>query len=460
MARKNSTKHVLKQEFLKIAFPAILENAVVVLITSIDTKMISPLSHTALSAVALTTQPKLLFFSLFYALGTTASFFISHAKGKNDKGEANRYFHMILKITILLSVVTGGVTAFFAEQVMDFFSRQQETVSISATFFRIIMIGLLFQAVSIILNASLRGMGNTKVTLYASIAMGAVDILVNYLLIEGHWGCPRLEVRGDAIATVAGTIAACFVGMYFLAKKDSFLTFRGFFKKTAERKAALKEIKSKAVNTILENIFTRIGFLLSAVIVSSLSSSQTAVYFVTMILLNYTFVLGDGLQTAVSSLTGQSMGANKPAKIKWIAGYGKKLGFFTALGLSALYILTSRYFFGFFFSDAASIHLGSQYAYFAAALTILQIMRFVNVGILRGAGDVKTPRNMAIICVLIINPLTAFLLTDIFHFGVWGIWIASVAAQSVWFVMSMIRQFAIQKSLRKSKNGGEAWIEH
>ena len=66
MARKNSTKHVLRQEFLKIAFPAILENAVVVLITSIDTKMISPLSHTALSAVALTTQPKLLVFSLFY----------------------------------------------------------------------------------------------------------------------------------------------------------------------------------------------------------------------------------------------------------------------------------------------------------------------------------------------------------------------------------------------------------
>ena len=87
-------------------------------------------------------------------------------------------------------------------------------------------------------------------------------------------------------------------------------------------------------------------------------------------------------------------------------------------------------------------------------------MRFVNVGILRGAGDVKTPRNMAIICVLIINPLTAFLLSGVFHFGVWGIWIASVAAQSVWFVMSMVRQFAIQKSLRKSRNGGEAWIAH
>ena len=56
---------------------------------------------------------------------------------------------------------------------------------------------MLFQNLSIVLNAALRGIGKTKIPFLSSICMAAVDILVNYLLIEGHWGCPRLELVGD-----------------------------------------------------------------------------------------------------------------------------------------------------------------------------------------------------------------------------------------------------------------------
>ena len=76
------------REIAKIGIPAVLESLVAVFITAIDTKMISGLGPQALSAVSFTTQPKLIFFSIFYALGTTVSIFTSQALGRKAAKEA------------------------------------------------------------------------------------------------------------------------------------------------------------------------------------------------------------------------------------------------------------------------------------------------------------------------------------------------------------------------------------
>ena len=218
-----------KKEFLKIAIPAILEGLVTVLITTIDTRMISGLGAPAISAVSFTTQPKLIFFAVLFAFGAALSFFVARAKGRGDNEEANRYFHTILKITILIALILGVLLWFLAEPIMRLCNRQADSFEMSVSFFRIIMGFMIFQAVSTVINAALRGIGKTKVTLISNIAMGVTDIVFNYLLIEGHLGFPRMEIRGDAIATVMGSVAACTAGVIAILAKSDILHFKGFF---------------------------------------------------------------------------------------------------------------------------------------------------------------------------------------------------------------------------------------
>ena len=71
---------------------------------------------------------------------------------------------------------------------------------------------------------------------------------------------------------------------------------------------------------------------------------------------------------------------------------------------------------------------------------------------MRSMGEVKTPRRMATICVLVINPAVAYLLTAVFSFGVWGIWIASLASQVCWLVMSSIKGRQCMNRLPIAKN--------
>lgn len=170
---------------------------------------------------------------------------------------------------------------------------------------------------------------------------------------------------------------------------------------------------------VFENLFTRIGFLISGIIVSTLPADTTAVYFVAMILLNYSFAFGDGLQSTVTMLVGRSMGAGETEKIRKYVRWSRLTGFGIGMVLSVVYILGSRFFFSCFFKDQESISLGMQYSWFAAALSVLQIVRIVNVAAMRGIGNVKIPRIIATICILILNPICGWLLTIVLEKGVW-----------------------------------------
>ena len=122
------------REIAEIGIPAVMESLAAVIITTIDTKMISGLGSQALSAVSLTTQPKLIFFCVFYALGTTVSIFTSQALGRKDAKEGNTYFHLILRVTVLLSLILGIGAAVFARPIMMVCNRQPDTVEMSVSF--------------------------------------------------------------------------------------------------------------------------------------------------------------------------------------------------------------------------------------------------------------------------------------------------------------------------------------
>ncbi len=437
------------KEIAAIGFPAVIESIVSVVIGTIDTKMISGLGKGAVSAVSFTSQPKLIILSIFYALGTAVSVFVAQSLGRKDKDEANSYFQRILRLALVLSLGIGILASIFAEPIMRLCSQQADTIDMSISFFRIIMAFLVFNAVSIVLNSAMRGIGKTRLTLISSIAMGVVDVFVNYLLIEGHLGFPKLGVVGDALGTVCGMAAACIISIIMISRKNDFLTVKGIFHLKKNREIS-KNIRSKAGNTIMENLFTRIGFLLSSIILSGLSSDLTAVYSVTMLLLNYSFSFGDGLQAAVVTLAGRTMGAKKYRDMEQYIRLCRITGIVLAIVLSAIYLLGARPFYGMFFSDEEAISQGISYTYIAAALTLLQIVRIINVGAMRSMGDVKSPRIMATLCVLVISPAVAFVTTKFLNMGVWGIWLASLSSQIVWCTLSIILERKCLKNVLAS----------
>lgn len=439
LQQKKTLERTKINNIIRIAIPAVFESIIAVVITTVDTQMISVLGNGAISAVNFTTQPKLLVFAIFFALGTALSFFVSKAYGSKDKDEANRYFVFILRITVILSIIFGIVMYFLAEPIMMLCNKQENTLDMSVSFFRIVMTFMIFNNVSVVLNNALRGIGKMKVTLISSIAMGIVDIIFNYLLIEGHFGFPALGVAGDAYATVFGSVAACIVSIIFIIKERDFISLKGFFNfSIGQDKEFIRSVYSKTGNIVFENIFTRIGFLLSSIISSNLNSSSTDVYSVGMILFNYSFAFGDGISKAALTLVGNSLGAGKKHDIRVYAKYLNVIAIIVSIVLGVLFVLGSGVYFNLFFDKAELVRDGFYTSVIVAVLSLLQIVRLVEVGVLRGLGEMKAPRIMATICVLIINPATGYLFALILGYGVWGIWISSVITQLAWLILGLV----------------------
>ncbi|MBQ8073582.1 MAG: hypothetical protein IJ231_07445 [Clostridia bacterium] len=61
-------------------------------------------------------------------MGTMVSIFVSQALGRKNREEANGYFHAVLRMCLIISVILMAGLAIFAEPLMRLFSRQQETM--------------------------------------------------------------------------------------------------------------------------------------------------------------------------------------------------------------------------------------------------------------------------------------------------------------------------------------------
>lgn len=432
----------------RIAVPAIAESLAAVVVTSIDTKMVSNLGPQAISGISFTTQPKLIVFAIFFALGTALNVFVAQAYGQKDQDAANSYLKSILKITIILSLTLGALLSAAAWPIMELCNKQPDSIHYSVSFFRIVMGLMVFHNISVVLNGALRGIGENRITLVSSLAQGAVDIVFNYLLIEGRFGFPRLGVAGNAIATVLGTVVACLISYLAIVKKQDFLDLKGVFsyslRKDPERTAM---IRSKAGDIVLENLFIRIGFLVSSIISSYLASSQTAVYSVGMILFNYSFAFADGLGKATITLVGNSAGAGNLQDLHYYKRTIYRMGLACSAVLCLLFVCGSRFFFGFFFDDAASLQDGFYTSLIVSALVFLQVLRIIDISALRGIGQSRIPKRIAVLCVLLVNPISSFLFTMVFHLDIWGIWLASFITQAVWFVAGTIQCRQHMKSL-------------
>ena len=158
-----------------------------------------------------------------------------------------------------------------------------------------------------------------------------------------------------------------------------------------------------------------------------------------MILLNYSFAFGDGLAAAAVSLVGRNMGAGDVGALRGYARQIQVFGVIVSGVLSVVYVAGAAWFFGRFFPDAESIGLGVKFSYMAAILTFLQIPRIVNVGIMRGVGDVRTPMILASLCVFLVNPGVSFIMIVVLSFGIWGVWGGALVSQTLWLAGSVAK---------------------
>ena len=439
MDEAKNTKQLLKTT-LAMAWPAVLESFFVALAAMIDIQMVSNLGSYAVAAVGLTTQPKFLGLSLFIATNVAVSALVARRRGENRREDANQVLVTALTLTVAACVVISLLCVLLANPIIDLCGSAPDTHAAAVTYFRIIMGGLLFSVVSLVINAALRGSGNTRIAMTTNVTSSVLNICGNYLLIEGHFGFPALGIAGAAIATVFGTVVACAMSLFSLRHPDTFVSLPYLIRSRIRPKlAALRSIFHLSGNILLENLLMRIGFVATAVIAAHLGTSAMAAHQVGMNVLTISFSFGDGMQVAAVALSGRSLGEGKPDVAKAYGRLCQKIGIIISVILSVLFLTLGRWFYGLYFVEPEIIQFGVQIMRFATVITLFQISAVIYMGCLRAAGDVKYTLCTSVISITLVRTLSTCALVSCFRLGLDGVWWGILDDQNCRLILAWLR---------------------
>lgn len=420
---------------LAIAWPAVFESFFIALAGIIDTFMISSMGPEAIAAIGLTTQPKFLAITSFFAISSAVSALVARRQGEDNRRKANQTLVTALLISMIFVVLTSILMIRFVDPILIFAGSDDTTHLMAKEYFIVIMLGLVFNSLSMIINAAHRGSGNTRIAFVTNLVSSIVNIFFNYLLIDGNLGFPALGTKGAAIATVIGAAVSTIMCFYSLTKRNSYLSLKEMaYGGIRISKTIAKEISNLAVNIFIEIMSMRIGFFITALTAARLGTDYFAVHNVGMNLLSLSFSLGDGMSVAVITLTGNNLGAGrKDEAIK----YGKacqQIGLLMGIMISIIFMVFGRAIFSLFFTDTSIIEKSDIIIRYIGFIVIFQILQVIYGGSLRSAGDVRYTLFVAIISVTIVRSVATLVMVNLLKLGLDGIWIAILTDQASRFI--------------------------
>ena len=429
---------------LLLMWPALAENLLSTFVSIADTVMVSALGTLAVNGVGLVTQPRFIVLSAFMALGVGTTSLVARAKGEGDPEKANRILWQSLLMSMVMVLALSVLLFFFNEPLIRMIAGgniSEETIKMGVDYFRIQIYGFPVLCLTFIINAALRGAGNTKAAFYSNAASNIVNVILNYCLITGQLGFPALGVEGASIATVVGQCVAFVFCLTLITRGKQYVCLRPRNLQLRFDKKICQSIARIGLPAMLEQVIMRAGMLLFTVIVTSLGDTSYSTHIIAMNIQQLSFTTGMSFGTAATTLTGQCLGRRKPELAKAYVRETQRMGYLVSFVVATIL---------FFFGGAAARMYTDDPVIIAMAGGVLQIValsnplsnaRFVYNSALRGAGDSKYTARITFVGILLTRPLVAILTVYVFHLDLTGVWLALVSDALVCYFLARHRWF-------------------
>lgn len=436
----------LYRDVIKIAWPSFVELILTQLASMVDLMMVGAIGGTehpelgtmALSAVGLTNQPKFLLMTALIAMNTGVTAMVARYRGIGKKEEANLTVRQGLLFTFLSTILLSVIGFIFARPLVIFMGSTEEQVTVWATIYlRIQLAGFLTMALTSTVTASLRGVGDSRSSMIYNMVANIVNVILNYLLIFGHFGFPEMGVAGASLATVLGQLVAFCMAMRIILKGNGFLKLE-FRKGFRPHRQTLLDLINIGIPSMVEQLLMRVGMVIFSVTVASLGTVAFATHQVCMNIQALSFMTGQAFAVSATSLVGQSLGKHRTDMAQCYASRTQRLAMGVGFFLTALFVTCGGKIVGLYNSNPDVILMGGTIMLFVAFTQPIQASQFVLAGALRGAGDTRSTAVIITITTMILRPTLALLLVWA-GLGIYGAWIALAADQLLRSLLIFLR---------------------
>ena len=397
-----------------IALPIALQNLLSTTASMVDTIMIGSQGELAVAAVGICSQITSLFFSCYFGFaGGALLFFAQYWGAKNIKG-INRTFSLSMLCMLAVAFIYGGVAVLKPTLLLRLYTDKETIVEMAIPYLRIVGFSYPLTVTVLIINFLLRSTERVKPPLFCSIAGLVVNFCINWVLIYGRFGMPKMGPAGAAIGTLMSSIINLILLLGFLVKdkKNVRLSCADMFSWDT---AFIHTYFQKCFPIICNELFYGIGQMLMNVVIGRQSESAIAAMAAFRVLEGFVFAFFGGLADAGGVVIGKDIGAGQHMK-----GYQSMKGFAIlcpaiTFCLVSVGVLFNEPLLGLFGLSAEALYYGKyMLLIYLAAGTIRTCNYIMNTGY-RAGGEAVFGTVLEITCLFIISVPATWIAGMVLH---------------------------------------------
>ena len=413
------------QMLVKLIIPLILEQILGVLVGMADTVMVSSAGETAVSGVSLVDTINVLFFTIFSALATGGSVVSAHYVGQKNNKKASQAGNQLFRVSLIagLAIMLLCLVGNRLLLKLVFGDIEQEVMDNAMTYFMVLSFSFPFMACYNSCASLFRVMGNSKISLYCSFVMNAINIGGNWFLLY----IVKMGVAGVALASTVSRMVALIIMMILLAKPDQIIVLERKFSLRLKMSMVKKILQIGVPNGLETGIF-QIGKVLVLSLVTSFGTAAIAANAVGNTISTFQNMAGGAIGLAMITVVGQCIGAGEYEQAKY---YSKKL-----LGIAylAMFVTNLIALLGVIPFLGTIFHLSPDTAALARKILLISAagamfiwpVSFTLPNALRAAGDVNYAMVVSIISMWVWRVGFSVILGKYFGMGLTGVWLSMV----------------------------------
>ena len=297
---------------MTIALPIAFQNLLGTTASMVDTIMIGSEGELAVAAVGICSQISSLFFSSYWGFASGAILFFAQFWGANDHKGINKTLGISMLIMLAVGLLFGTVAVTNPAFMLRIYTDKENIVQIGIPYIRIVGLSYPIQVLASILSILLRSTERVKPPLFASIVALLTNFTLNWLLIYGRFGLPKMGAAGAAVGTLASAIVNLLILAVFLMKHNKTVVLR------------LKDIfaMDRLFICMCNELLYGVGQMLINMVIGRQDEAAIAAMAAFRVLEGFVFAFFGGLADAGSVVVGKEVGAGQLRR-----GYSYMKGF-------------------------------------------------------------------------------------------------------------------------------------
>jgi putative MATE family efflux protein len=344
-----------------------------------------------------------------------------------------------------LSLIIGAFFTIAGIVSSDFLLRLMETphenFAMASSYLKLNLAGFIMLYLAFLINSILRGIGDTVTPLmFTCISMG-INVILDPFFIGGFGPFPFHGLNGAAYATLISQATSLVISIVYLNRKNHIVAFN--LRKLILDKHITFLLFRIGLPSIFQQSLVSISTLFIATFVNAFGSAATNAFGAVGRIDMFVFLPAMSMGMAVSTLTGQNLGASKPERVKDIFKWGVVLTSSTTIFISLIVVFLSKpilIMFG-LGNDANVMDIGITYLHIVGSCYVFFSIMFISNGIINGAGHTIITMVFSLLSLWVIRVPFSWLLSKT-SLGITGIWVAAALSFVVIMIVSLAYYFS------------------